>query len=59
MEARGGWLFRLRADAPSGDTYVAPTIVEFDSASELKEEVFGPVLHVVRWRAGELDQSAR
>jgi len=24
--------------------------------SELKEEVFGPVLHVVRWRAVELDQ---
>ena len=24
--------------------------------NELKEEVFGPVLHVVRWRADELDQ---
>ena len=23
---------------------------------ELKEEVFGPVLHVVRWRADELDR---
>jgi RHH-type proline utilization regulon transcriptional repressor/proline dehydrogenase/delta 1-pyrroline-5-carboxylate dehydrogenase len=55
MEARGALLFRLQADPPSGGTYVAPAIVELDSARELKEEVFGPVLHVVRWRAGELD----
>jgi RHH-type proline utilization regulon transcriptional repressor/proline dehydrogenase/delta 1-pyrroline-5-carboxylate dehydrogenase len=40
---------------PEKGTYVAPTIIELDSARELKEEVFGPVLHVVRWRAGELD----
>jgi RHH-type transcriptional regulator, proline utilization regulon repressor / proline dehydrogenase / delta 1-pyrroline-5-carboxylate dehydrogenase len=26
-----------------------------DRASDLKEEVFGPILHVVRWRAEELD----
>jgi RHH-type proline utilization regulon transcriptional repressor/proline dehydrogenase/delta 1-pyrroline-5-carboxylate dehydrogenase len=43
----------LRA-VPEKGTYVAPTIIELDSARELKEEVFGPVLHVVRWRAGEL-----
>ena len=30
-------------------------IVELDRAGELNEEVFGPVLHVVRWRADELD----
>ena len=27
-----------------------------DSARDLTEEVFGPILHVVRWRAGELDR---
>jgi RHH-type proline utilization regulon transcriptional repressor/proline dehydrogenase/delta 1-pyrroline-5-carboxylate dehydrogenase len=27
-----------------------------DRASELKEEVFGPILHIVRWRADRLDQ---
>jgi RHH-type transcriptional regulator, proline utilization regulon repressor / proline dehydrogenase / delta 1-pyrroline-5-carboxylate dehydrogenase len=56
METRGALLFRLQATPPAGGTYVAPAIVELDSARELKEEVFGPVLHVVRWRAGELDQ---
>jgi RHH-type transcriptional regulator, proline utilization regulon repressor / proline dehydrogenase / delta 1-pyrroline-5-carboxylate dehydrogenase len=40
---------------PSGGTYVAPTIIELDRAGDLMEEVFGPVLHVVRWRAGDLD----
>jgi RHH-type proline utilization regulon transcriptional repressor/proline dehydrogenase/delta 1-pyrroline-5-carboxylate dehydrogenase len=34
---------------------VQPAIVELGSARELREEVFGPILHVVRWRAGALD----
>jgi len=56
MEARGAVLFRMDANPPEGGTYVAPTIVELDSARELMEEVFGPVLHVMRWRADELNQ---
>ena len=35
--------------------YVAPTIIEFDRPQDLDREVFGPVLHIVRWRSGELD----
>ena len=31
-------------------------MIRLDRARDLKEEVFGPVLHVVRWRAAELDQ---
>jgi RHH-type proline utilization regulon transcriptional repressor/proline dehydrogenase/delta 1-pyrroline-5-carboxylate dehydrogenase len=30
---------------------VLPAIVELERASDLQEEVFGPVLHVVRYRA--------
>jgi len=55
MEARGAVWFRSDRRLPERGSYVAPTIVELDSARELKEEVFGPVLHVVRWRAAELD----
>jgi RHH-type proline utilization regulon transcriptional repressor/proline dehydrogenase/delta 1-pyrroline-5-carboxylate dehydrogenase len=40
---------------PEKGTYVAPTIIELDSARELKQEVFGPVLHVLRWRTDQLD----
>ena len=56
MDSRGAVLFRLEANLPAGGTYVTPAIIELDSARELKEEVFGPVLHVVRWRSSELDQ---
>jgi RHH-type proline utilization regulon transcriptional repressor/proline dehydrogenase/delta 1-pyrroline-5-carboxylate dehydrogenase len=41
--------------APAGN-YVAPHLFELKDARELTEEVFGPILHVVRYRA---DQSAR
>lgn len=45
----------LPADAAHG-TFVAPRAYEIDSLSRLEREVFGPILHVIRWRAGELDQ---
>ena len=34
--------------------YVAPLVVEIPSLAALQREVFGPVLHVLRWRAGTL-----
>jgi RHH-type transcriptional regulator, proline utilization regulon repressor / proline dehydrogenase / delta 1-pyrroline-5-carboxylate dehydrogenase len=37
-------------------TFVPPTVLEIGSMSELKREVFGPVLHVVRWRRSDLAQ---
>jgi len=40
---------------PGAGTYVAPIVIELDRARDLKEEVFGPVLHVVRWNAEGLD----
>ena len=40
---------------PGEGTYVAPAVIALERARDLKEEVFGPVLHVVRWRADELD----
>jgi RHH-type proline utilization regulon transcriptional repressor/proline dehydrogenase/delta 1-pyrroline-5-carboxylate dehydrogenase len=36
-------------------TFVPPTLIELDSIDELKREVFGPVLHVVRYRRSSLD----
>jgi RHH-type transcriptional regulator, proline utilization regulon repressor / proline dehydrogenase / delta 1-pyrroline-5-carboxylate dehydrogenase len=57
MERAGRVRFRWDRERPlpAGGTYVAPTIIELDSARELREEVFGPVLHVVRWHAQALD----
>ena len=41
--------------APSGQ-YVAPHIFELSDADQLTQEVFGPVLHVVRYGADGLDR---
>lgn len=37
-------------------TYVKPTLIELDNIGELKKEIFGPVLHVVRFKRDELEQ---
>jgi RHH-type proline utilization regulon transcriptional repressor/proline dehydrogenase/delta 1-pyrroline-5-carboxylate dehydrogenase len=57
MAAAGRLRLRWDGEAewPAAGTYVAPALVELDRAAELKDEVFGPVLHVVRWRADALD----
>jgi RHH-type proline utilization regulon transcriptional repressor/proline dehydrogenase/delta 1-pyrroline-5-carboxylate dehydrogenase len=46
-------------DAPREGNFVAPHVFEIDSAARLKEEVFGPVLHVVRYGAADLDKVLR
>jgi RHH-type proline utilization regulon transcriptional repressor/proline dehydrogenase/delta 1-pyrroline-5-carboxylate dehydrogenase len=57
MERRGAVRFRWDAGRalPAGD-FVPPSIIELKHAGELTEEVFGPILHVVRWRARDLDR---
>lgn len=37
-------------------TFVAPTIVEIGTLADLEREVFGPVLHVIRYRREDLDR---
>ncbi|TMM48449.1 bifunctional proline dehydrogenase/L-glutamate gamma-semialdehyde dehydrogenase PutA [Qipengyuania marisflavi] len=40
----------------SDGCFVAPTLIEMDSILDLKRENFGPILHVVRYRAADLPQ---
>ncbi|MFJ3260031.1 trifunctional transcriptional regulator/proline dehydrogenase/L-glutamate gamma-semialdehyde dehydrogenase [Pseudomonas sp. NPDC086581] len=47
---------RVDAEEIKRGTFVVPTLIELDSFSELKREIFGPVLHVVRYQRAELDQ---
>ena len=44
----------LPASAALG-TFVAPTLIEISSIAEVKREVFGPVLHVLRYRRVDLE----
>jgi RHH-type proline utilization regulon transcriptional repressor/proline dehydrogenase/delta 1-pyrroline-5-carboxylate dehydrogenase len=48
-------VFRHDGAPPAGGHYVAPAIIALDRARDLTREVFGPVLHVVRWKADQLD----
>jgi len=43
-------------DGCAQGTFVPPTLAELDSIDELKREVFGPVLHVIRYRRSGLDK---
>jgi RHH-type proline utilization regulon transcriptional repressor/proline dehydrogenase/delta 1-pyrroline-5-carboxylate dehydrogenase len=59
MAARGHRVWRAPLDAGvaavvAQGTFVAPTIIEIDDIASLQREVFGPVLHVLRWRRDEL-----
>lgn len=40
----------------AGGVFVAPTIIEIDCISQIGREVFGPVLHVLRWQRAGLDR---
>ena len=49
------WRRKLHRGSSKG-CYVAPTIIELDSILDLKRENFGPILHVVRYRASEINR---
>jgi RHH-type proline utilization regulon transcriptional repressor/proline dehydrogenase/delta 1-pyrroline-5-carboxylate dehydrogenase len=44
--------------APPGGHFFAPVLAEIPSAAFLQREVFGPILHVVRYDPARLDQAA-
>ncbi|MCE2945647.1 MAG: bifunctional proline dehydrogenase/L-glutamate gamma-semialdehyde dehydrogenase PutA [bacterium] len=54
LEAMGSRLLH-QLPAPPGGHFLGPALVALEDMSLLQAEVFGPVLHVVRWRAGTLD----
>jgi RHH-type proline utilization regulon transcriptional repressor/proline dehydrogenase/delta 1-pyrroline-5-carboxylate dehydrogenase len=54
--ARGQGRLIKELSVPQGGTFVAPTMIRINSISDLTHEIFGPVLHVVRFAACDLDQ---
>jgi RHH-type proline utilization regulon transcriptional repressor/proline dehydrogenase/delta 1-pyrroline-5-carboxylate dehydrogenase len=55
MRARGQVLHAGAVPAGAGH-FVAPHVIALKQVQDLEAEHFGPILHVVRYRAGELDQ---
>ncbi len=57
MAQRGCQIHRAKApDTLPAGTYVQATLIEIDSIAQLTREVFGPVLHIVRYARSELPQ---
>jgi RHH-type proline utilization regulon transcriptional repressor/proline dehydrogenase/delta 1-pyrroline-5-carboxylate dehydrogenase len=57
MAARGFRIHRVALpEAAQAGTFVAPTLIEVPGIDALGREVFGPVLHVVRYAARDLEQ---
>jgi RHH-type proline utilization regulon transcriptional repressor/proline dehydrogenase/delta 1-pyrroline-5-carboxylate dehydrogenase len=56
MAAGGRPVFQvpLPADGAAG-CYVPPTLIEIEALADLPGEVFGPVVHVLRYTAGQLE----
>lgn len=48
--------FSLGLPEDTAGTFVPPTVLEIRSLAELTKEVFGPVMHVIRYRRAELPQ---
>ncbi len=42
-------------DATAHGSFFAPRAYELQSLTQLQREIFGPVLHVIRWKADQLD----
>ncbi|AWN14770.1 bifunctional proline dehydrogenase/L-glutamate gamma-semialdehyde dehydrogenase PutA [Salinisphaera sp. LB1] len=43
-------------EAHTDGTYIAPRIYELDSIKQLGEEQFGPIVHIIRFKADEIDR---
>nr|WP_249115976.1 trifunctional transcriptional regulator/proline dehydrogenase/L-glutamate gamma-semialdehyde dehydrogenase [Azoarcus sp. L1K30] len=57
MRAAGARITRLALpDTCASGSFVAPTIIEIGSMAELGREQFGPILHVLRYRAADFDR---
>jgi RHH-type proline utilization regulon transcriptional repressor/proline dehydrogenase/delta 1-pyrroline-5-carboxylate dehydrogenase len=55
LRATGRIMAELPLPANNG-SYVAPVIAELPNLAALTDEHFGPILHVIRWKSGELDR---
>jgi RHH-type transcriptional regulator, proline utilization regulon repressor / proline dehydrogenase / delta 1-pyrroline-5-carboxylate dehydrogenase len=44
---------------PDKGLFVPPTLIRIDTIEDLKEEWFGPLLHVTTWKGGDLAETVR
>ena len=52
----GKVLVRTPISKENNGFYVSPTIIEIDNLFEVKEEIFGPVIHIYKYKADKIEQ---
>ncbi len=55
-QARAEGRVLKKLSTPPEGTFIAPTLIEIPGISALEREVFGPVLHVARFKSHEIDK---
>ncbi len=56
MESEAKLLARASSGEESLGYFIAPCAFEIESLQQLEDEVFGPILHVIRYHSGEIDR---
>ena len=56
MEKEGRLIARTPVPSNLDGYFFAPCAFEIDTIKQLESEVFGPILHIIRYRARDLDQ---
>jgi RHH-type transcriptional regulator, proline utilization regulon repressor / proline dehydrogenase / delta 1-pyrroline-5-carboxylate dehydrogenase len=58
MRAEGKLIYQteVNADTCVDGSFVAPTAANIESINDLKQEFFGPILHVIRYKSKDLDK---
>ncbi len=57
MKNKGFRIWSLpESEQTKNGTFMMPTIIEINQISDIPDEVFGPVLHIIRFKRSQLDQ---
>ena len=60
MRSKGHTVHQLMRNIDASDlqagTFVPPTLIELPNLNDLEREVFGPVLHVITYKYGQMEQ---
>jgi RHH-type proline utilization regulon transcriptional repressor/proline dehydrogenase/delta 1-pyrroline-5-carboxylate dehydrogenase len=55
MRKKGLNIITRRQQKQQGNNFILPTLIELESFEQLTEEIFGPVLHVIRYHCDEIE----
>ena len=57
MKGKGALIYGVSEDGLEAGTFIGPKMYKINGNSELSKEHFGPILHVIRYKASKLDET--